>query len=79
MWALRKFLPQVRVPEVYGWKRDGDDSLLLFMELIQGDPLYNRWKNLTELEKTQICIELDAMVRASRRLVRPPKDESIGK
>ena len=66
------------VPEVYGWKRDGDE-LFVFMELIKGDPLYNCWKNLTELEKTQICIELDAMVHASRHLVHPPKDESIGK
>ena len=78
MWALCKFLPQVHVPEVYGWKCDGDE-LFVFMELIKGDPLYNCWKNLTELEKMQICIELDAMVRASCCLVHPPKDESIGK
>jgi hypothetical protein len=78
MWALRKFLPQVRVPEVYGWRRDGHE-LFLFMELIQGDTLLNRWKDLTEQEKTQVCTELDTMVRALRRLVRPPEDEFIGK
>lgn len=78
MWALRKFLPEVRVPEVYGWRRDGDE-LFVFMELIKGEPLHTRSKDLTEQEKTQICTELDTMVRALRRLVRPPEDKFIGK
>jgi len=60
----------VGVPEVYGWRRNGDD-LLMFTELIRGDPLHNRWKDLTEQEKTQVC--------ALRRLVRPPEGEFIGK
>jgi len=78
MWELRKFLPQVGVPEVYGWRRNGDD-LLMFTELIRGDPLHNRWKDLTAQEKTQVFTELDAMVCALRRLVRPPEGEFIGK
>ena len=78
MWALRKFLPEVPVPEVYGWRRDGDE-LFIFMELIKGDTLLDRSKDLTEQEKTQIFTELGTMVRSLRCLVRPPEDEFIGK
>lgn len=77
LWALRQFLPEVLVPEVYGWRRDGDE-LFLFMELIMGECLHDRWKDLTEQEKTQICAELGTMVRALRRLKRPPEEEFIG-
>ncbi|KIM36535.1 hypothetical protein M413DRAFT_78127 [Hebeloma cylindrosporum] len=77
MWALRKFLPEVRVPEVYGWRRDGDE-LFVFMELIKGDTLYDRWNDLTEQEKAQIFTELGTMTDALRRLVRPPEEEFIG-
>lgn len=79
MWALRKFLPQVRVPEVYGWRRDGNE-LFLFTELTNGETLHNRWKDLTAQEKTQVCTELDTVVSALHpSLERPPKDEFIAK
>ena len=77
LWALRQFLPQVRVPEVYGWRRDGEE-LFVFMELIEGEMLEDRWKDLGEDDKTRICAELGAMLRALRCLERPAEEEFIG-
>ncbi|KAJ3509266.1 hypothetical protein NLJ89_g5317 [Agrocybe chaxingu] len=57
LWALRQFLPEVPVPEVYGWRRDGD-MLFVFMELIEGETLHNGWKELSEHEKAQLCAQL---------------------
>ncbi|KAF8961080.1 kinase-like domain-containing protein, partial [Flammula alnicola] len=76
LWALRQFLPEVRVPEVYGWRREGVE-LFLFMELIEGETLMHRWKELTEQEKTAVCAELGPMVRALHRLKRPPEEEEF--
>jgi thiamine kinase-like enzyme len=67
----------VAVPEVYGWRRDGE-GLFVFMELIEGETLLDRWEDLTEQEKTQISLELGSMVRALRRLKRPAGEEFIG-
>ncbi|CAA7269377.1 unnamed protein product [Cyclocybe aegerita] len=62
LWALRRLLPdsEVPVPEVYGWRRDGD-MLFVFMELIEGETLHKRWEELEEHEKAQLCAELRAM------------------
>ncbi|KAF8956720.1 kinase-like domain-containing protein [Flammula alnicola] len=76
LWALRQFLPEVRVPEVYGWRREGVE-LFLFMEMIEAETLMHRWKELTEQEKTAVCAELGPMVRALRRLKRPPEEEEF--
>lgn len=77
MWALRQLLPEVAVPEVYGWRRDGG-QLFIFMELVEGDMLHERWNDLTEQDKTQICSELQIMLRALRRLRRPSEEQFIG-
>jgi hypothetical protein len=77
LWALRKFLPEVSVPEVYGWRRDGRE-LFLFMELVEGETLHDRWMDLTEQDKTNICADLGSMVHALRRLKRLPGEEFIG-
>ncbi|KZT08263.1 kinase-like protein [Laetiporus sulphureus 93-53] len=77
LWALRRFVPEVRVPEVYGWRRE-EHATYLFMELIDGVTLLERWPSLQEHEKTAICTELGMMVRALQRTKRPSGDKFIG-
>ncbi|PPQ98234.1 hypothetical protein CVT26_003405 [Gymnopilus dilepis] len=77
LWALRTLLPEVRVPEVYGWKRDGD-HLFIFMELIRGETLQDSLNDLTEDEKQDICREIGFMVGALRRLKRPSDEAFVG-
>ena len=42
LWALRRVLPHLPVPEIYGWNQDGD-NVFLYMELINGVTLEEQW------------------------------------
>ena len=78
LWFIRRYLSRdVPVPEIYGWCRDGDETFL-FMELIQGDTLEQRWDSLPEEEKTGICAQLRHMTAAWRGLGRGSLSQSIG-
>ena len=48
------------------------------MELAERDIPNDRWKYLTEQERTQVCAELGTMVRALRCLECPYEEEFIG-
>ncbi|KAI9163543.1 hypothetical protein HJFPF1_05160 [Paramyrothecium foliicola] len=77
LWAVRKHLPQVPVPEVYGWTKEGD-HVFLYMELIDGLPLEERWDNLGEDERTQVCGQLRAMFTQMRQLRQDSEDSFLG-
>jgi aminoglycoside phosphotransferase (APT) family kinase protein len=71
MWFIGKHLsPQVPVPQVYGWTRDGAETFL-YLELIDGHSLAERWDGLTDEEKSQICRQLRAMIFQWRRIRQP--------
>ncbi|KAG5339237.1 hypothetical protein C0989_005056 [Termitomyces sp. Mn162] len=78
LWALPRLLPQIRVPEVYGWRRRDDGGLYIFMELVDGENLRDMWPTLSEEEKEQLCGEAGTMVRALRRLARLTGETFIG-
>ena len=79
LWFIRRYLSRdVPVPEIYGWRRDGDQTFL-YMELIQGDTLEYRWDSLHENEKTGICAQLRRMTTAWRGLRQDSFPEFIGK
>ncbi|KAH0588646.1 hypothetical protein H2248_004464 [Termitomyces sp. 'cryptogamus'] len=78
LWALPQLLPQIRVPEVYGWRRRDDGGLYIFMELVDGENLRDMWPTLSEEEKEHLCGEAGTMVRALRRLARLTGETFIG-
>ncbi|KAF8872034.1 kinase-like domain-containing protein [Gymnopilus junonius] len=75
--ALRRFLPEVKVPEVCGWRRDGH-NLFIFVEMLKGERLHVRWKDISSEDRAQICKEIGTMVRALSRLKRPAEEEFVG-
>ncbi|KAH8653615.1 phosphotransferase family protein [Xylariales sp. PMI_506] len=58
---------EVPVPEVFGWAKDGGQTFI-YMSLIEGDTLNQRWPTMTENERQDICLELKHMVKAWRAL-----------
>lgn len=66
---VRKHLPTVPVPEVYGWRKDGKQSFI-YMELIGGRTLQESWEELDDEDRVAICQELRTMVKAWRGLSR---------
>ncbi|KAH6909900.1 kinase-like domain-containing protein [Coprinopsis sp. MPI-PUGE-AT-0042] len=68
LWVLPKLLPQIRVPEIYGWRTD-DEDLYLFMEHIENSKtLHELWDQLTEEDKSKICWEVGTMIKSLRQL-----------
>lgn len=77
LWALRHALPSVPVPEIYGWTRDANFTYL-FMELVSGITLENIWCPLSRLERTQICTELQFMLKELRSLRQETGQQFLG-
>jgi hypothetical protein len=64
---IREHVPTVQVPDVYGWRCDGGQNFI-YMELLEGSTLQERWDDLNEEERVEICQELRQMVEAWRAL-----------
>ncbi|POR37750.1 Uncharacterized protein TPAR_02060 [Tolypocladium paradoxum] len=77
LWTLRRVLPQVPVPEVYGWVQD-EDYVFLFMELVQGVTLKERWACLTQEERIGLCENLRTMLGKLRHLRQEPGNTFLG-
>lgn len=73
LWALRHALPNFPVPEVYGWTHD-DGEVFIFMELVQGVTLEDRWDALDRTERTGICTQLASLLAVLRSLRHAPDD-----
>jgi hypothetical protein len=70
MWMIRKYVGNIiPVPEVYGWCCD-DGQTFLYMELISGTTLEQRWDGLFAEEKISVCAQLRSMIEALRTLRR---------
>lgn len=68
---------RVPVPEVYGWKVE-EGFVFIYMELIQGDPLCDRWDHLSDLDRKSICHQLHEIVSSLRQVEQDPTDPFIG-
>ncbi|UZP36691.1 hypothetical protein NXS19_004507 [Fusarium pseudograminearum] len=77
LWAIRRFLPEVPVPEVYGWTQE-NGLTFLYMEYLEGTTLKDRWDSLTVSEKEGVCEELKTMVNKISHLRQAPGNEFIG-
>lgn len=58
---------RVPVPEVFGWTEHGG-QVFIYMSLIEGETLQERWGNMNENERQVVCEELKCMVKAWRLL-----------
>lgn len=77
LWALRRYLPQVPVPEIYGWVTEGD-AVFLYMELIDGIGLDLKWDHLSTEDREGVCECLRAMLVDLRQLRSDPNDAFLG-
>lgn len=78
LWAIRRLLPAVPVPEVYGWCRE-DEQTFIYMELIDGITLEQAWPDLDVEEKYEICIQLHQILGNLRQLRQDPATPFVGK
>lgn len=78
LWALRRVLQRVPVPEIFGWMQQ-DGITFLYMELIQGVTLEDRWDSMTGSERISVCDQLRVMVSEMHKLGRDPNDLFLGK
>jgi len=78
LWALRHFLPEVPVPEIYGWTIEGG-YVLLYMELVKGVTVEKRWPSMTNDEKTGFWKGFRAVFDDPRKLSQDPNEQFIGK
>ncbi|KAI0808798.1 kinase-like domain-containing protein [Xylaria sp. FL0064] len=67
VWIREKLQGIVDVPEVFGWAQDQGQTFL-YMSLVDGDPLSERWPCMTTQERLTICGELRSAVSAWRNL-----------
>jgi hypothetical protein len=58
---------KVPVPEVFRWTKDGG-QVFIYMSLIEGETLEQRWSSLNDKEREAICKELNDMAKAWRLL-----------
>ncbi|QVM08301.1 hypothetical protein D8B26_002993 [Coccidioides posadasii str. Silveira] len=71
------FAEKIPVPEVYGW-RVYQNSVFIYMELIQGDTLHDRWDSLNEPDRNFICGQLREIISSLRQIEPDPCDSFIG-
>lgn len=77
LWWLRRCLPSVPVPEIYGWTDDGGE-VFLYMQMVEGVTLEKRWDSLSREDKVGVCEQLRDMVDDLRRVKRDPEDAFLG-
>ncbi|XP_014552968.1 hypothetical protein COCVIDRAFT_108860 [Bipolaris victoriae FI3] len=83
LWAVRRiFQEAVPVPEVYGWRvleKEGRGRyVFIYMQLVQGPTLLERWPELSCADKRAICTDLRAMISSLRTLRDSESQKIIG-
>lgn len=59
LWMIKRvFHDQVPVPEVFGWRVDEKGYVFIYMELIRGQTLNDRWDDLDHLDKVVLSDQL---------------------
>ncbi|KKK14603.1 hypothetical protein ARAM_006402 [Aspergillus rambellii] len=71
------WLSQVPTPEIFGWTEDGR-QIFIYMSLIEGESLQERWSGMSEGEKRAVCEELKNIVKMWRSLKQGKQDYYIG-
>ena len=78
LWLIRSILSrEVPVPEVYGWRVDRR-QVFIYMQLIRGPTLEDRWNSLSDSDKAAVCNQICQIVRSLRQVEQHPHDRFIG-
>jgi len=77
LWAVGKYCPQVRVPMVYGWSQDGDETFI-YLSYIDGVSLDSRLNTLSDTELKDIAFHVAPMIASIRHLRQPRQDTFVG-
>lgn len=67
---------QVPVPELFGW-RTRQDRVFIYMELVSGTTLQERWQDLNLSERDSLREQLSQILSSPRQLRQ--KNEFIGR
>lgn len=74
LWYIGRHLSDVPVPEIFGWRRDEGETFL-YMSLVQGQTLEDRWDLLDESARDAVCKQLKIMVGSWRGLRQEQEQE----
>lgn len=78
LWLIKKELgDDIPVPEVYGWRIDGDD-VFIYMELIHGVTLKSRWNSMSRADKETVCGDLSRIMTSLRAVDQAPSESFVG-
>ncbi|KAJ5341952.1 hypothetical protein N7541_011076 [Penicillium brevicompactum] len=78
LWFIKRtFGDEVPVPEVYGWRVDGEE-VFIYMEHIQGQTLHNAWNELDGEDKSSLRSDLCRIITRLRQLEQNSSDQFIG-
>ena len=78
VYAVNRFLNgRVPVPEIYGWRTDGDEKFL-YMQYVHGQTLEEAWDSLEHNERDTVCRQLRTICDSLRQLEQDPSDTFIG-
>lgn len=78
LWFIKRtFGDEVPVPEVYGWRVDGEE-VFIYMEHIQGQTLHDAWNELDSEDKSSLLGDLCRIVNCLRQLEQDTSDQFIG-
>ena len=79
LWMIKRvFQDQVPVPEVFGWRVDEKGYVFIYMELVRGQTLNDRWDGLDHLDKVVLSDQLSDIVKTLRLLEPDSSDQYIG-
>lgn len=77
MWAIRRLLPRVPVPEIYGWSTE-DGYVLLYMEMIKGPTVETCWPTMIDDERQGFWRSLQTKISELRTLTQESPDPFLG-
>lgn len=79
LWMIKRtFDDLIPVPEVYGWRVDRQ-QVFIYMQLVRGHSLMDRWDSLSISDRTAICHDLQNMLTSLRSARPQPHGSIIGK
>ena len=77
-WMIRKVLDKaVPIPEIYGWRVD-EGEVFIYMQLIAGPTLRERWDSLDQSDKVAISDDLRRMITSMRKVKQDTSHPFVG-
>lgn len=79
LYAIGRLLKNhVPVPELFGWRADGDETFI-YMEYLDAQTLEQAWDALEPADRVSVCSELRTIYSNLRHFEQSPADPFIGR